>query len=177
MTHLEKGGFSMRRSSIGKFLVLFVSLIFVIVLVGCTAKPTESAVDTTKPAGTTAAATTKSITTAAATTTGTAAETTAKSDPQLLGKWVEEDIKEIFGLPYKSIEFFEDGTSAIGEDKGTYKIVDGQLQCTFDGIVYTGDYEISGTKLTIYKPDGQYKVYIKEGTEAGNDPELIGKWV
>ena len=113
-------------------------------------------------------------TTAAATTT---AETTAGSDPKLIGKWIEEIPADIVGLPLDSIEFFADGKTIIaGADNGTYKIVSGKLQCAINHEVYTGDYEINGSKLTIFKDNGEFKVYTK--TEATwSDPKLIGKWI
>ena len=133
----------MMKKAVGKILLLLIALVCAVVLTSCAANPSETTVASTIPSV-------------------TAAEPTVL-DQKLLGKWIEENNTIIFGLPYKSIEFFENGTSLIGEDEGTYQIVGGKLQCTFDEITYTGDYEINGTKLTIYKADGQSKVYNKEG--------------
>jgi len=90
------------------------------------------------------------------------AEPVISSDPKLIGKWVEEDPAEIFGLPRDSIEFFTDGKAIIADQyDATYAIIDGKLQCTVDADVYTGKYDIVGTKLTIYKDTGEFKIYLK----------------
>lgn len=88
---------------------------------------------------------------------------TTENDPKLSGKWVEEISQDIEGLPLDSIEFFADGTAEIADKyQGTYKVVNGKLQCAVEHEVYTGDYKIEGTKLTIYTDDGEFKVYIKQ---------------
>ena len=146
-----------------KGIVPFVLIILVISIIGLCVSCDQNIVTTKAPE---------------ITTTITSAETTAESDLKLLGKWVEETAQDITGLPLDSIEFFADGKTIIaGADNGTYKIVDEKLQCSINHEVYTGDYKIDGAKLTIYKDNGEFKVYIKTEMAAESDPRLLGKWV
>jgi len=90
------------------------------------------------------------------------ASTAKESD--LIGKWTEEDSKQVEGLPYLSIEFFDDGKVIIADKyNGTYEILDnGQLQVTLVDAVYHDPFKIKGNKLTITQDDGDSKSYIKQ---------------
>ena len=89
----------MKLITVCRTLSLVISLIFIIVLAGCASATSE----------TTATTTTAAVTTEAITTTTAAAETTVL-DPQLTGKWIEENNLIVQGLPYKSVEYLADGT-------------------------------------------------------------------
>ena len=91
-----------------------------------------------------------------------ATPTVKKSD--LIGKWTEEVAKPIVGLPYKSIEFFEDDKVIIGDEyTGTYKFLEnGNLEVSVNGEVHSGPIKISGKTLTISTTDGLSKNYIKK---------------
>lgn len=152
-----------------KGVVPFIVVILIIGLIGLcvSCRPTTTTTPTTTPTTTSKAAATSTTPTEAA----------AENDPKLLGKWVEEIPADIVGLPLDSIEFLTNGLTMIADKyQGTYKIVSGKLQVTVNTEVYTGKYEISGTKLTIFKDSGESKSYLK--TEVvSNDPKLLGKWV
>lgn len=149
----------MKLITVCRTLSLVISLIFIIVLAGCASATSE----------TTATTTTAAVTTEAITTTKAAAETTVL-DPQLTGKWIEENNSIVQGLPYKSVEYLADGTCIVADPdtkgesflQGTYQIVDGKQQFTFGEQIFAGEYKIEGTKLTIYNDDGESKVYNKE---------------
>ena len=148
----------MKLITVCRTLSLIIALIFIIVLAGCASATSE-----------TTATTTAAIMTEAITTTAAAAETTVL-DPQLTGKWIEENSTIVQGLPYMSVEYLADGTCIVADPdtkgtsflQGTYQIVDGKQQFTFGAQVFAGEYKIDGTKLTIYNDAGEPKVYNKE---------------
>lgn len=77
----------MKDNKVSIFLSLLLSLVFILVLTSCVSQTT----DTQETTGTTAAATTAIMEETTAITTTTAPEDIAVLDPELTGKWVEEN--------------------------------------------------------------------------------------
>lgn len=164
--------FDMRQKRKG--ILPIIMIVLIIGIIGLCISCNQNTATTKSPE---TAATTTTIATTTATTAETTAETTAGSDPELLGRWIEESPADIVGLPLDNIEFFPDGKTIVADVyNGTYTIINDKLQCAVNHEIYTGKYEIVGTKLTIYKDNGDFKTYTK--SEAIKiDPELLGKWV
>ncbi len=153
----------MKRTKAAILLTILLSLILLIIQTGCESVTPDTTVNTALPAA---------AETSARKTSETPSETSDIIDSGLMGKWFEDSSQQIAGLPYKSIELFDDGTLIVaGKSQGTYEIIDGKIVASIDAETYTGKYDISGSKLTITLDDGQSKSYTSGAAL------LIGKWI
>lgn len=153
----------MKRTKAAILLTILLSLILLIIQTGCESVTPDTTVNT---------ALTSAAETSARKTSEAPSETSDIIDSGLMGKWFEDSSRQITGLPYKSIELFDDGTLIVaGKSQGTYEIVDGKIIASIDEETYSGKYDISGSKLTITLDDGQSKSYTS------GSALLIGKWV